>query len=538
MPTIGDQVSARKEHRELLIWCFAFAAVALWPLFVFEFPANQDVPNHLARIFVLLNWDDPAIAQHFAVTWNPLPNLAWDIFGVTLGRVMPLVWVLKLYMVICFGLTMVGVFALNRTRVGHWSWMALLAVPFTFHAGFIKGFLSFNLGFGLALVACAVWVSQTETRWLKRLLVGTLFSVLLFYTHLVAWGIYGVFVLGYGLEELRSALFKNGPKEIMPWLGRMARDGLQAVPPFIMMAGATLYVGSGVEFVGDIVGFDSFAQRIESARHVVDTGGQLPSLIFLAIVGIYPFYLLFIRKVLVYSPSFSIAIALLVLLFLVMPNQIYATHYIVWRVVSAAIFIAIASGIPKQSIRAPLTRFSLTLFLVVTLGLSGWHAYSTYNSEVERKNFLGVIERIPEGQTLFMTHSGIGPGEIEYDRIGVFHIGSYAVLERKVMVQSLFALPTQQPIGYSEPEFGDLLTSGEVFISIFKDKMRKRGRSVEEHLRNFQWVVVHGPSPQTDLEEIPLSDFTLTASQGHFRLYCNVESASAGASQCPDGQAP
>lgn len=515
-----------------------FCIAVLWPFFVFEFPTGQDIPNHVARVFVLLNADDPVIAQHFAVSWNPIPNLAWDVFGVVFGSVLSLNWTLKLFMIACFGITMGGVFALNRTIVGHWSWMALLAVPFTFHAGLTKGFLSFNLGIGLALVGCAFWVSQREEQWLRRLVIGTIFSVLLYYTHLVAWGVYGVFILGYGLEDLRSRLFKNGPSVIVPWLGRMARDGLQALPPILIVAGVSLFAGSGEELAGGIGGFDDPLHRILEARYIIDTGTLYPALGFLAIAGLYPFYLLFVPKVLIYAPRFSFSIGLLVLLFLALPNQLYSTHFVVWRLALAAAFVAMASGIPKQPIYAPLTRFSLALVLAITLGLSGWHAYSTYNSQVERENFLAMIERIPAGQTLFMVHAGHGADDIEFDRIGLYHVGAFAVINRKVMVQSLFSNPAQQTISYREPEFADFKSNGNVFVGALADAFEKRGISLEEHVHNFQWVATHGPSVQKDYEEIPLAGFTAVGSQGNFRLYCRVENHGISTAQCPDGETP
>ncbi len=528
----------KQNHFELAVWCGLFAAAALWPLMVFEFPAGQDLPNHFARVFILLNSEDPAIAKHFAVNWNPVPNLGWDIFGVTIGRILPLVWTLKLYLVLCFGATMGGVFLLNRAVVGQWSWVPLLATPFTFHAGFTKGFLSFNLGVGLALIACAAWASIPEKYWRRRLALAAAFSLVLFYIHLVAWGIYGLFVLGYQLNLLRLQWRENGSAAFRPWLLRTMRDALQALPPFIVMAGFIIFLGAGTELYGSVAAVGNPFSRIKGARLIINTGRLLPALFFLIVAVASFIYLIPWKKIVVLSPKYAFSIALLVLFFFILPDRIYSTHYIVWRLALGAVLLAIASGIPAHAINASVTRVSLAVFLVLTLGLSGWHAYVTHNSEVVRKDFLASIERIPAGQTLFAVHAGISAGQIEYDRIGIYHLGSHAISMRKVMTQSQFANPAQQPVRYRISPYSNLSVNGGRFLDRVEHKFDRRGLSLDAYLQAFQWISYYEPLDVNSAAMPPKSGFALIEKRGAFSLYCRTKSTGDGALVCPDGRAP
>ncbi|MBZ0215692.1 MAG: hypothetical protein K8F25_03985, partial [Fimbriimonadaceae bacterium] len=189
---IKQNVPMNQAHvsRDFLLWSLAFTLAVSWPLFLFTYPSAQDIPNHLARAYILLNPGDPALAAHFQINWKPIPNLAWDSFAVVVGKYLPLSSTLKIFMLFGSAFTLTGVFLLNRVAAGRLTWTPLAAVPFLFNAGYSRGFLSFNLGIGIALIACAWWAMMSERNWLQRLVVASLFSTLLFYVHLAAWGIY------------------------------------------------------------------------------------------------------------------------------------------------------------------------------------------------------------------------------------------------------------------------------------------------------------------------------------------------------------
>ncbi|MBU1174255.1 MAG: hypothetical protein KKH72_02550, partial [Alphaproteobacteria bacterium] len=200
-------------------------------------------------------------------------------------------------------------------------------------------------------------------------------------------------------------------------------------------------------------------------------------------------------------------------------------------------------AVPAHGITAPVTRFALGVILAATLSLSGWQAYSIANADTERADFQAVIERVPSGHTLFATHSGIGSSQIEYDRIGLYHFGADAVRTRRIIVQSLFANPAQQPIRYREERFDNPRDNGRVFINDLVANLEEQGISAADHIAKFDWAVVRGPSPETDRIEVPLDGFARVDSRGNFRLYCQIDRVAdptVGPEQavCRDGLAP
>ena len=503
------------QDKETWLWCLAFAVAVCWPLLFFTYPSGQDIPNHLARAFILLNPQDPALGAHFEVRWTVTPNLAWDVFAVTVGKFLSLSWTLKLFMILSHALTMTGVFLLSRSAAGRWTWTPLAATPFLFHMGVSTGFLSFNLGVGLALIACAWWAANTERNWARRLVVACLFSLLVFFAHFAAWGIYGVFVLGWELSKLVRRDDTSAPVAFRSWLLRLARDGTQGLLPFAVLAFAIRYTGGGASHVGQIAGFQWPHIRIVEASHIMDVGDWKVSLVFLGVTATYLLYLV-ARSSVEFSRPYAVAIVLLVTLFFAVPNEIRGTHYVVWRIALGAVLIAVASAVPTETVRARSSRFRLAVLLLITLGLSGSQAYSTYLTEAARRDYLTLIDHLPGGTSLFMAHSGIDWSEMDH-QLGNYHMSAYAVIERKVMVQNMFANPAAQPIVYRRPALNNV----GVFLETLDDNLRTHDLIASEHFSQFDWVVIHGPDRVPEQSYLPEEDYHLIREVGQFRLYCN-----------------
>ncbi|MBZ0217426.1 MAG: hypothetical protein K8F25_12785, partial [Fimbriimonadaceae bacterium] len=290
------------------------------------------------------------------------------------------------------------------------------------------------------------------------------------------------------------------------------------IPPIALLAVASLSGHGGLKLVGQITEFDVPYRRLIEAWHLMDTGSWFPSVLFLGVTASYMFYLLW-RRVILFSSAYAVTITLLVALFFCLPNQIFNTHYVVMRIALGATFLAIASGIPTEAINTWSSRYKLFLILIITLGLSSWQAMSSYHSETARRDYTSLIQDLPEGNSLFMAHAGISGEDLEYDRLGIYHLGTFAVIERKAMVQNMFANPAQQPISYFRPD----LNNGGVFLETLAETLEDKDLIVSEHISQFDWIVTHGPDPEIDARYLPLDNFLFTRKVGNFRLYCNSQ---------------
>ena len=62
--------------------------IATIPIFTTRYPSLNDYLSHLARGYVLLHYnEDPAFARFFVPNWQPLPNLAFDVWVLVFGQV-------------------------------------------------------------------------------------------------------------------------------------------------------------------------------------------------------------------------------------------------------------------------------------------------------------------------------------------------------------------------------------------------------------------------------------------------------------------
>ena len=317
------------------------------------------------------------------------------------------------------------------------------------------------------------------------------------------------------------------------------RDGTQVVPPIGLMALASLMSGKQAALIGEITEFHLPWRRFIEAWHMIDTGIWFPSVLVKAPVGTLLLYLLLVRRTLKFDMQMVWPIALLLAVFFALPNQIFATYIIVWRVALGATLLAIAASVPSQPVTAPLMRGSLAVMLVAVLALTVWQASSISNASTERAAFARLIGRIPAGQTLFAIHSGLETDDVEYDRVGLYHFAADAVRNNRIMVQSLFANPAQQPIRYREARFDNPRDNTRVFMHELTESLEKQDISVADYVQNFDWAVVHGPTPETDRTNVPLEGFALISADGRFRLYCHLSSGGDGAEAvCPDGALP
>lgn len=494
---------------EIAAWTVVLLAIAFVPLLLYRYPGLQDYPNHLARAFILLNRDDAVLQKLYSVQWTTLPNLGWDIWAVAVGRFLPLEWTGKLYIALSSTAIIAGCFALNRVVASRWTIAPLLAVPLLFNAGFARGFLSFELGAGCALLAAACWVSTGKMHWLPRLLLATIWSTALYTIHLYTWAFYGLFVLGY---ELQQMVERAEPRPAL-FLGRLARDGLQAAPvPFMLFC--SYDSSSTQEFT--VRAFQFPFVRIFHIQHLVDLGDPIVNCIlvvtFALIVGaaIVSLRWFEVRR------DYAFPIALSVALFFLLPDQIGETFYVAWRVLFLAILVAIASFVPTNEGEGRSRQIAIGI-VVLTVAISAANTWSWRNSDRGREAFVELAQDIPDGSAMFVIHNGMRPQQL--CAMGLYHVGAFAVLTRRALVQSMFAMPGQQPLRFRDQWMESAPRSSFTFLADAKREFRKYDVDLASHVLHFDYVVVHGPDNGDDLLSLSQRHLSLIRKSDGFRLY-------------------
>jgi hypothetical protein len=153
------------------------------PLFSTVLPPLFDYPNHLARLYLLMEGGN----AFYAVRWEPLPNLAQDLIVPPLAGLMPLDLAAKLFLVMVFGLIAGGAIWLNRVATGAWRFWPLLAFLLLYNRIFLWGFVNYLFGIGVAGWHGIVARSRTEAIMGQGARLVDCGAPLLFQSHCCSW---------------------------------------------------------------------------------------------------------------------------------------------------------------------------------------------------------------------------------------------------------------------------------------------------------------------------------------------------------------
>ena len=138
--------------------CFfvSLGALAL-PVALVRIPPLLDYPNHLARLWLLVGGAERLpLSAMYAVDWSGAStNLGIDLLGITLGRAIGAAILGKLLIAAALILPPLGAALLNRVVFTGWHWWLVGFATLAWNSTFLAGFLSFQIGLGLALLAAA-----------------------------------------------------------------------------------------------------------------------------------------------------------------------------------------------------------------------------------------------------------------------------------------------------------------------------------------------------------------------------------------------
>ena len=209
--------------------------IAVAPIFFVDIPALNDFLNHLARMHVLANAGAPDENPFYEVTWNLYTNMAMDLIVPPLGRVIGVDVAAKAFLVASQVLVVTGAVALEVAVKGRHQFSGLIALITLFSMPFMGGQTNFEFGTGLALWAAASWFALRHRPGL-RFAVHCLLVAMLFVTHFVALGIYGVTI---GICELRRLVTTR--RRLQTYV---ATFGLMALPVLFLLGVALLWGGA------------------------------------------------------------------------------------------------------------------------------------------------------------------------------------------------------------------------------------------------------------------------------------------------------
>jgi hypothetical protein len=426
----SDQVSSLEFSRFAPLFAVFFAIAALPVLFCDTLPLF-DYPNHLARMHILAALpDSQALQRFYAVVWRPVPNLAMDLIVPPLSRFLPLAWAGKAFVLATLFLLAGGAAALHRALFGGWSAWPLLAFLLLYSRTLLWGFLNYLFGLGLCLFALTLWIALARQRPALRLAVGMLLALGLFFAHLLAFGLYGVLVVGYELGEI---LRRRPP--LRQGVARLAVAGASFGPAFAILVWLTPGAASGA------IVYARFARKLDLLFSVFDTYSRPFDVACFVLVAL-ALGLAFWRRWLRLAPAIAAPLALLFLVYLALPSQLATASGADHRV-PLLLGLVLIAGSRWQAPRPAVERLFLGAALAVFIARIGVVTLSWQASDHDYAGLLPVLDEIPVGARVAVAFP---PEALNSQPTPLAHFPTLAILRRDAFVPTLFAFPTQQPV--------------------------------------------------------------------------------------------
>jgi len=407
--------------------------VAAAPVFSTVLPPLVDYPNHLARMHLLMAGGD----RCYAVRWAALPNLAEDLIVPPLARVMPLALAAKLFLIATFALLAGGVVWLNRIATGGWRWWPLAAFLFLYTRTLLWGFLNYLFGVGFALCGAALWLTLEERRASLRILASSIVGLICFFSHLAAFGIYGLIIIGV---ELPPALAELRARRWRVFARRVA-----ILAPQFLAPGAVFFFLSPHE-AGGAIAYGAIWRKADLLFSVFDNYSRpFDIACFAALTGLL--LALAVTRRLGLDRRLGCALALLAASYLLAPSQMLAGSAADHRLPAAGFLLLVAASAPRFPRRrvAAAAGAVLAAMLVARMAVieEVWLTADRVYTAV-----LDGIDRLPSGATLALAYP---PGAVNMVKIPLLHIATLAIPRREAFVPTLFAVPGQQPVVLRPP---------------------------------------------------------------------------------------
>jgi hypothetical protein len=411
------------------------ALIALFsiPIFSTVLAPLFDYPNHLARFWILATGGN----AFYAVHWAPLPNLAGDLIVPSLARLMPIGLAGKLFLVMIFALIVGGAVWLNRLAGGGWRLWPLLTVAFLYNRQFLWGFVNYLFGLGIAICGAALWLRLEPARTPLRLFASSLVALLCFFSHIAAFGLYALMVLGIELQPATAEW------RIRHWPALGRRAALFAaqflIPAAIVLLSWRSVAGGGISYTGlwrkpDLLFsvFDTYDRPFDIACFAF----------LLVLLGVLAF-----RRRLHIAPRLIPALALVFAAYLLLPSQMLSGSGLDHRIPVALFVLLVAASAPRFSSRKTAMIVGSAVAIVLPARLAIVESVWLDADRVYAAN-LSALDSLPAGTKLAVAYPA---GAVNATAIPEIHLPTMAIARRDAFVPTLFAYPAQQPIALNPP---------------------------------------------------------------------------------------
>jgi hypothetical protein len=513
------------EH--LVIAGIVFATViVLFPIFSVSIPPILDYPNHYARLWLHSGGaNDPVLSTIYRIDWSlTWINVFIDMVASLLG---PLVGVqIVSLIVLSLGLLLppLGIALLGQSLFGTYSWWSIVCFLLCWNWMFLAGFINFEVGLGLALVAAALELQIVQrlgsTAFAARFIIALAIIVVhpfgaLFYLALLIG-----LAFGMRFEDFLSR------KTLVGAIARAISRGWPVILAFavILIFGPKLPGASRENAIiwnewnlKSLVAL--FSTYFRTYNIIYD---MLVAILFVSIVGAAALY----GRLRYHAGLLSVSLALgLISLFI--PKEIMATSGISPRLPSMMVLAMAACLRPELRGTTVANSVAVGAALVMILLRTAYIATVWDAAERDLAAVRRAVASVEPGSAILPVEYEISPVNRSIAPMGrllggttpnFWHYPALAVVDRKAFIPWLFSAPGKQPLKVIAPwneisaDEGQPPSAGVLFTTTAG--LLKNWRS------RFDYVLLLNADMDSNGPNIDLvPELSLVTDQGFARLY-------------------
>lgn len=462
----GEQLDTAKQNSTLPILIFAaFVAILVT---VFKFPPLLDYPNHYARLWLLAGGiGEQPFPAIYAVDWNrAFTNLGIDLMAWWLGPVIGISLLARILLFLAIVLPPVGAIALHRRLFGGAYYWQIAMLYFAWCATLIGGFINFQIGLGMALLAATI------DDWLQAKNPGLLFgwrlavSLVLTITHIFSVGFYLALICGlefswrFDIVRSRSAMLHV--------IGRLLAAMIAcALPVVALMSVAADLPGS--HGGGGAAWNDSPALIIANLLSGVWTYSLMVDMLLLIPIILVCSLAIRTGRMRLHA-GLAVTAAGLLLLACASPRDILGTGWISWRFPIMCALAAMAMICPLPHLKRREAIWLAVVLNAVVFGRTGWISYNWWAGSRDIADIETILAKVPQGAAVIsLKHdpdNGAGHASHRYSAWGqdtFRHIPTLAVPLAHAFVPTLFTAKGKQPLALRQPWADIAVPEGNLF---------------------------------------------------------------------------
>jgi len=412
------------------------------PLVFVSFPPLMDYPFHLARMFILSHLNHAGVAgEVYEFNTYMLPNIGIDLIGLLLAKVMSpeltgLTFVFLIFVLLISGTAFLSYAIYKKVSLGN----LLIASILCYNWILFLGFLNYLFGIGVLLWYAGLWkMMQNLPAW-KRVILGNLLSITLFFTHLIAFGIFALVLTG--LELGRWIDFKKiGVRPLLKDWFVLPAVFIIPVAIYIGISPTSGDLGSALSFQPTTQKFINFFRTFTGGNIILDVATGV--LVLVAAV-------VFARRLKIsVDRQFACAIVVLFLAYICLPVGTSAGWYLDDRIPLALSFLVAGSirfhFFNKRSQQIFTGIIASLLLIRIAITAMDWNQYQNVYHPL-----LNTFRVVETASILFVVEEKNDSSRYE-EYYGMWrpptrHMGELAVITGKVFAPSVFAHPELQPI--------------------------------------------------------------------------------------------